>query len=170
MSSTQDLAEHEAESVEAVAAFHEDHRRQATPLQSGIDTVTDALGRPAVVISLLLGVIAWAAVTGALTGGAVDQPAFAWLELAGTLAALFVALLILVTQRREHELAERRAQFTLELALLADKKLAKTIALLEELRRDAPGLADRIDRESEDMAAPVDPEQVVAAIDEKESR
>ena len=67
----------------------------------------------------------------------------------------------------ENLLAERRDQLTLELAILADKKTAKVIALLEEMRRDAPALADRADPESEAMARPADPREVLTAIDRR---
>src|SRR4051812_14744114 len=110
----------------------------------------------------MLVVAAWIALTLTLTGGGVAQPSFAWLELAATVAALLVAMLILVTQRRQDKLADRRAQLTLELPVLADRKNAKIIALLEELRRDHPDVADRVDPESEEMATPADTTSVLA--------
>ncbi len=153
-----------AQSVEAVARFHRERYRRATGLQRSIDAVTDRLGRPAAVIVLLIVTGFWAGLAVWRGGGRVDQPSFAWLELAATLAALLVSVLILVTQRREDQLADRRAQLTLELALLADKKSAKIIALLEEFRRDQPDVADRIDPESDDMAKPTDPDAMAASI------
>lgn len=161
------LAQHVEDSVESVAQLHRDHYRRATPLQRFIDTATERLGRPLAPLVLFAAIGAWAGYAAWRGGGAVDQPAFAWLELAATVAALLISVLILVTQRREDQLADRRAQLTLELALLADRKSAKIIALLEELRRDQPNVADRIDAESDDMAKPADPEAVAASIDEK---
>lgn len=160
-----ELARPATQSIDELAEFHLEHYRHATPLQRAIDGVTERLGRPGVVIALFALIGAWIVFAAVRDDGRVDQPSFAWLELAATLAALLVALLILVTQRREDQLAERRSQLTLELALLADKRSAKIIALLEELRRDHPDLADRLDAESEEMAAPTDPHQVIAAID-----
>lgn len=159
------LAASAAKSIDELAEFHLEHYRHASRLQQGIDGVTERLGRPAVVIALVVLIGAWIGFAVMSGGGRVDRPSFAWLELAATLAALLVVLLILVTQRREDELAERRSQLTLELALLADKRGAKIVALLEELRRDHPNLANRLDTESQEMAAPTDPHQVIAAID-----
>jgi uncharacterized membrane protein len=82
---------------------------------------------------------------------------------------MLVAVLILVTQRREDQLAERRGQLTLELAILADKKNAKIIALLEELRHDHPEVSNRHDPVSQEMATPVDVPTVLAALDERAS-
>jgi uncharacterized membrane protein len=156
-----------ADTVDSLAEFHLAHYREASRLQQSIDWLTEQLGRPAVVIVILAGLACWTAYAAVTTGGGVDKPAFAWLELFGTLSALVVAVLILVTQRREDQLADRRAQLTLELALLADRKSSKIISLLEELRRDHPDVADRIDRETDDLATPADPKAVLAAIDEQ---
>jgi uncharacterized membrane protein len=161
------LAAHVAESVESVASLHLEHYRRATGLQRAIDAFNERLGRPSAVIVLVGVVAAWAGLAAWRGDGRVDQPSFAWLELAATVAALLVSVLILVTQRREDQLADRRAQLTLELALLADKKSAKIIALLEELRRDQPGVADRIDVQSDEMATPTDPEAVAASLQAK---
>jgi uncharacterized membrane protein len=159
------LADHVVESVESVASFHREHYRRSTAPQRIIDALTDHLGRPAAVIVLLAAIGLWAGLAAWRGDGRVDQPSFAWLELAATVAALLVSVLILVTQRREDQLADRRAQLILDLALLADKKSAKIIALLEELRRDQPDVADRIDAESIDMAEPTDADAVAASIE-----
>lgn len=160
------LEAHEAEVVEAVAAFHRQHYESASGLQRLIDGVTGGLGRPVVFVALVLGVGAIAGLTLA-AGGEPDGRAFAWLELGATLAALFVALAIMVSQRREDQLATRRSQLILELALLADRRGAKIVERLEALRRDAPDVEDRADEASDAMARPVDPEKAVAALEEK---
>ncbi|MBI1684173.1 DUF1003 domain-containing protein [Caulobacter hibisci] len=161
------MARHVEDSVEAVAKLHREHYGSATGLQRSIDKVTERLGRPATPLVVMAVVIGWATYASLRGGGGVDQPAFAWLELAATVAAFLVSILILVTQRREDQLADRRAQLTLELALLADRKSAKIIQLLEELRRDQPDVTDRVDTESDDMSKPTDPEAVAASIADK---
>ncbi len=162
-----ELTADEAESVEVVAEFQREHEHRATPLQHAIDSMTNALGRPATLIVTVVILLGWAVVAHVRTGGAVDEPIFAWLELAATLTALLVSIIILITQRREDELADRRAQLTLELALLADKKAAKIISLLQDLRRDHPELTDPDDAESEAMSTPADARAVVKALDAK---
>jgi uncharacterized membrane protein len=157
------LAEQGRESFEMVEAFRIDEAR--SHLQLLTDRTTDLIARPILIVILFLVVVLWVAGNLGAKGHAVDPSPFNLLGLAATLGGLLIALLILATQRREDRLAERRAQLTLELALLADKKSAKIIALLEEMRRDHPELADRIDPESEEMAKPADPNSVLAAID-----
>ena len=77
-----------------------------------------------------------------------------------TLAAFFITLLILTAQRHANELADKRAQLTLLIALLNEKKSAKIIELLEEQRRDNPFLTSRVDAQAAEMARAADPTEV----------
>ncbi len=72
-------------------------------------------------------------------------------------------------QRWEDQLAERRARLMLDLSLLADKKTAKLIELLEELRRDHPNVTNRVDQESDDLSTPADPKVILEKIDQQAS-
>lgn len=160
----ENLDQHVEESVDSLAALHRQHHEGSSGLQHGIDRVTDLLGRPLFALSLAAGVAAWILYARRSPEG-VHGAAFAWLELSATLAALFVAVLILVTQRRSDQLSERRAQLTLEMAIVADKKTAKIVELLEALRQDSPSIRDRTDAETDAMARPVDPEQILSALE-----
>jgi uncharacterized membrane protein len=154
-----------ADALETVAEIHRAHQQRCSALQRWIDVVTNRLGRPGTLIIAIMVILAWALVSWRLVGPDVDDPLFEWLSLLGTLSSLIISLVILVTQRRENEFAERRAELTLQLALLGEKKSAKVVALLEELRRDSPTVVDRVDRESEVMARSADARAVVAAFD-----
>jgi uncharacterized membrane protein len=161
------LADHVSETVDVITAFQQAHADAASPLQRAMDAITDRLGRPLLLAMVFLGLVAWIGATVVLVGSDVTLPSFTWLEMTATIFALLIAMLILVTQRRQDLLSERRAQLTLELAILADRKTAKLIALMEELRHDHPDLQDRDDDETREMAKPADPETVLAAIDER---
>ena len=95
-----------------------------------------------------------------------DPPPFEWLGLALALASLYMVLLVYATQRRDDQLAERRDQLTLELALLNEQKTAKLIQLIEEFRRDIPIVDNREDPQAEAMARPAEPERVLEAIEQ----
>ena len=99
-------------------------------------------------------------------GAAFEEFPFPELGLLATIAAVIIALLILTTQRHADELADRRAQLTLQIALLSEKKVAKIIELLEEQRRDNPLLASRTDHVANEMAVSVDPEVALARIEQ----
>ena len=162
-----DLPGHLIDSIDALSEFHLAHHRAASLTQRILDRLTALVGTPAALIAMVLGIALWTGLILAFNPSGGHLHAFSWLALAATCAALLVAVLILVTQRREDVLAERRSQLTLELAILADKKAAKIIALLEEMRRDTPHLSNRIDAESDEMATPTDVLEVVAAIDQR---
>ena len=161
------LSSHELDSVEAVATFHRDHHESASPAHRAMEALTGLLGRPTITIGLVAVLMICTALAARATQGQVDGPVFGWLAFGATVLGLLVALLILVTQQRADELAERRARLTLQLALLADRRSAKMIALLEELRRDEPGVPDRDDPESAAMATPTDPSAISEALEEK---
>lgn len=87
----------------------------------------------------------------------LEEPPFPELGLLVTIVALLVALLILTTQRHEQQLAEKRSQLTLQIAILSEGKIAKLIGMVDELRRAAPALASSPDAEAIAMAHPADP-------------
>jgi uncharacterized membrane protein len=158
---------HVEDTVEAVARFHAAHEAEATPLQRLIERVTRRAGRPAFVAVLTLLVGGWIGLNlslMALGRAPIDQPPFFWLQGAVALAALYMTVFILTTQRREDELAALRDQLTLELSILGEQKSAKIIGLLEELRRDDPNIADRLDEHADELARPADPNAVLGAL------
>ena len=67
-------------------------------------------------------------------------------------------------QRHDDEMATRREQITLELAILSEQKSAKIIALLEELRRNDPNQGNDRDEVAEAMAQPANAQVVLDAI------
>jgi uncharacterized membrane protein len=136
-------------------------------LQHAVDRVTALVGLPGFAAALTAAIVLWIAANllASLFGlRPVDPPPFVWLQGALTTGALYVATLILTTQRREDKLSSQRAQLLLELAILNDKKFAKIIELLEESRRDNPALTDRIDDEARTMSTPSDHRSVMGAI------
>ena len=164
------LPAHIEETVSAIARLHADHYDHASPLQRMVDRLTAGAGRPEFVALLATCALLWVGLNVLLPRFGlqpIDRPPFAWLSVVASLIALSMTCLILTTQRREDELADHREQLTLELAILGEQKMAKLIALVEELRRDHPGVHDRVDSEADAMSAPIDPQVVLDAIKER---
>ena len=162
--------DHAEQTVQRLVELHDAHQRDATPMQRLANRVTAMLGRPAAVALILLFIVGWMTGNDAaarLGIGAWEKFPFPDLAFFATIVALLVALLILTTQRHEQVLADRRAQLTLQIAMLSERKLAKLIAMIEEQRRDNPMLASRIDPEAEEMAKPADP---IASLEQIEAR
>lgn len=161
------LPAHIEETVKAIAQLHADHELQATPYQRLLELVTARVSRPSFLgfVTLLVG--GWLGgniVVTALGRRAIDPPPFSFLQSLLSLAALYMTLIILSTQRRADKLAAARDQLTLELAILGEQKTAKVIALMEEARRDNPLLQNRHDEEAHEMGQAADPVAVLDAI------
>ena len=167
--STPILPAHIEETVRAIADLHADHHRRSTGVQRFVDRLTGLIGQPGSVAVITVVVVVWVAanlLAPTLKLEPFDLPPFPWMATAAAIVALYVTVMILSTQRRENELSQLREHLTLELAILSEQKTAKTIALLEEMRRDNPLLRNRVDEEAEAMSQPADPSSVLEAIRE----
>jgi uncharacterized membrane protein len=139
---------------------------------SAPSTASHRLGRASFIATLTAFVVGWASLNCfvfALGYRAPDPPPFAWLAGASSLASLYLVILILTTQRGDDRLTQRRELLNLELPILSEQKIAKVVALLEELRHDSPHLHNRVDELAEVMAQPADPQSVIDALKETRS-
>lgn len=160
---------HVEEAIQAMAAMHDAHQAQATRLERMVDRVTATVAKPRFLIYVTAAIVLWVMVNSlskAVGGRATDAWPFTFLALLVSCAALFISVLILASQRRADRLANLREQMTLEMVLLTTQKTSKLIDLIEELRRDSPGVKDRVDKEAVEMADMPDHETVLNAIQE----
>ena len=167
LAASTDLPDHIENAIHAIGRLHAAHQRSATPLQRVVDRMTAIVAHPSFLAGVTLTVVVWIAGNMALlrtAGWAFDKGAFPWLQGAGELSAIYITALILMSQKRKDELSELREQLTLELAMIIEQKGAKIVSLIEELRRDSPHLADRVDAQAEAMSAPADHEAIAQAI------
>ena len=164
------LPEHVSQHVDTIAALHAHAESRVNFHQRAVEKVTAFLGRPLFLNLTLAFVACWVLVNVfSLRFGITrfDAPPFYWLQGLVTLGALLLTIVILITQNRQARLAERRAQLDLQVNLLAEQKIAKLIALVEELRRDMPSVRNRHDPEAEAMQQAADPHAVLEALEEK---
>ena len=156
------------DSIEHLAELHRQHDRATTPIQYIANWVTGMLGRPtslAIIFGLMIAWMAGNYLARRMGITVLEEFPFPDLAFVATLAAVVIALLILTTQRHQDQLAERRAQLTLQIATLSEKKIAKVIALLEEQRRENPMLVSRVDDEAEAMARSPNPAEHLESLD-----
>lgn len=164
---------HLAQNVETIASLRVRAEEELSAHQRRIEQLTAALGRPRSIYVVVTAAIAWAAMNtlGRRLGiPAVDPPPFQILQGLVGLSALLMTTMVLTTQNRQSRDDERRAHLDLQVNLLAEQKVAKLIALLEELRRDLPAVPDRVDPVAESMTEPVDPQVVLTVIEETAHR
>jgi uncharacterized membrane protein len=153
--------------AQATAQIRSAHQQETSWLQRNLDRLTAFVGWPGFIAILTMAVGVWMA-TNLLAAHwgikPLDAPPFAWLQMAASTSAIFVAVLILTTQRRADRLADHRSQLVLELVITTDRKISKIIELIEEQRRDSPTIANRVDGEAAIMSTPSDAHAVLKAI------
>jgi uncharacterized membrane protein len=160
---------HIEETIKAIARLHAEHRASATRYQRAVERVTSLLGQPGFLAAVTAFVVVWISLNSAIPVFGYrppDPPPFFWLTGFASLASLYLVVVIVSTQRRDDRLARHRELLKLELTILTEQKIAKAIALLEELRRDSPQIHDRVDPQADVMAQPADPQTVLDAIKE----
>lgn len=156
------------ENVATIASLRMRAQRNLSRHQKWIERFTAEVARPHSLYAIAVLACSWIAVNVAshrLGRVPLDPPPFAWLQGAISLVALLVTTMVLVTQSRQSRDFEQRAELELQINLLAEQKIAKLIALVEELRRDLPTVSNRVDPLAEVMQEPVDPHAVLSALE-----
>ena len=164
-----ELTGHVAQSIETIAHLHTESEGKVGRHQRAIERLTASIGHRWS-LNVIVGAVAiWivANTLGVRIGLApFDAPPFPWLQGAVSLSALLVATMVLTTQNRQAKNALQRGNLDLQVNLVAEQKIAKLIALLEELRRDLPSVRDRVDPVADAMAQAVDPGAVLTVLEQ----
>jgi uncharacterized membrane protein len=152
--------------IEAVTSLHAQEVRDIPIHQRWLEAIAMFFGRSAFLYCLLLIMAFW--IVGSLFESVLPfkLPPFSWSQQGLDAAALVISTGVLVRQTRQENFAEQRAQLMLQLNLLSEQKIAKIIALLEELRADLPNVSDRHDPEAAVMQEAADPIAVLEALQE----
>jgi uncharacterized membrane protein len=167
-----ELPSHVEQTVQTIAALHGQHQRQTSRAHRFVHATTRLVGSPifagafTVLLTLWVVINLYQLFVGHLP---LDPPPFPWVQTITSVLGFYVMVLILITQRHENRLEETRAQLTLQVAMLAERKNAKIIELLEQLRRDHPNIADRVDEDATAMSQPTDAEAVIEAINSSQA-
>ena len=162
-------AENVNENVTALTSLRARAEHGVSRHQRRIERFTAVVGQPKTLYLIMTLAVIWSASNVLAERFGLrpwDPPPFAWLQGAVGLGALLMTITILTTQNRQTRHAEERSQLDLQINMLAEQKVAKLIALLEELRRDIPTVRDRVDEVAESMQEPVDPHAVLSALEQ----
>ena len=162
-----ELPSHVEQTVQTIAALHGQHQRRTSRAQRFVHATTRIVGSPIFAGTFTVLLTIWVVINlYQLFVGQIpsDPPPFPWVQTVTSVLGFYLMVLILITQRHENRLEETRAQLTLQVAMLAEVKNAKIIELLEQLRRDHPNIADRVDEDATAMSQPTNAEAVIEAI------
>lgn len=159
-----------SQNIDAVLEFYAREDQKISYSQRIMERISRYIGQPVFLGIILIFVTLWilANVVLHLYGLAEFDPApYFWLQGIVGLGALLTSTVVLSKQNRFAKLEEQRAHLDLKVNLLTEQKTAKLIDLLEELRRDLPNVKNRHDPEVLAMQQPMNPELVLAALDER---
>lgn len=156
--------------IESIAELERRALAGTSHQQRAIEWFTHAVGRPRAVVFIVAFVAIWIAANLALLRSGrppFDAPPFYWLDGLLALAALLMTILILTSENRIGEAEERRTRLHLQISMLAERKTAKIVQLLEELRQDTPSVPNREDREAQEMTVATDPHEVAEELERR---
>ena len=159
------------ENIGTIAEFYARHEDHVSATQKVVEKTALFLGSPGYVFANVVFIVCWIAgnLLAADAGWTqVDEPPFFWLQGVVGLNAFIISTTVLIRQNRMSRLADRHAHLDLQVNLLTDEKSSKIIALLEELRRDMPGVRNKTDHEAEELAKPADARAVLSAIEREQ--
>jgi uncharacterized membrane protein len=162
------MPEHVGQKIQTIAELFAKTERRVGRHQLAIERLTEVFGQPLTAYVLACTVAAWTlgntlAPRFGLPAG--DPPPFLLLQSATCVAALLMTVAILTTQNRVARLAQQRAHLDLQVNLIAEEKIAKLVALIEDLRRDLPSVKDRRDSLADAMTEAVDLDAVASELD-----
>jgi uncharacterized membrane protein len=155
--------------LEPVLSFYAKAESRIDEHQRLVERLTEAIGRAHTVYFIVAVAAIWMAYNvfaSRLHLTSFDPPPFQWLQGLVGLAALVTTTMVLTTQNRQGRHAEHRSALDLQVNLVAEQKVAKLIALVEELRRDLPNVRNRKDPVADAMTRAVDPEMVSSILEE----
>jgi uncharacterized membrane protein len=157
------------QNVSAVLEFYTREEQKISRSQRVLERISLLVGQPAFLGVTLVFVASWMLANTVMRIHGVagfDPSPHHLLHGVISLAALLMATVVLIKQNRMSRLAEQRAHLDLKVMLLTEQKAAKMIDLLEELRRDMPNVRDRHDADAAAMQHAMNPDRVLAALDE----
>ena len=129
------------------------------------DTVTAFSGSMTFVYLHIAWFIAWVMLnTGHFGIAAFDPFPYGLLTMVVSLEAIFLSALVMITQNRLSDEAERRADLDLQVGLLAEHELTRALKMLEAIQKKL-GVEPGDDNELEDLELETMPEDVLAELD-----
>ena len=157
--------------IAAVRQFYTREESKLSRWQRLLERISHFIGKPAFAGIVLIFVAGWVLANVVLRELGLtefDAAPYFWLQGIVSLSALLTTTVVLGKQNRLAQLEVQRAHLDLKVTLLTEQKAAKLIDLLEELRRDLPNVKDRHDSDAAALKQAMNPDLVLAALDERE--
>ncbi len=164
------VTSHADEAIDAIADLEREAQEATSRHHRWIQRVTSRIGRPLTFYIVVTFVVLWMVsniVVLRTSGHTFDPPPFSWLQGMVSLSGLLVAILILTTANRVAQIDSSRDKLDLQINLLNERRTAKLIRMLDELRRDSPQVPTHNDPEVQQLSEHTDTQEVARAIEER---
>lgn len=156
-----------AQNIESILCAEDERRTRVPAIYRGISAVTAACGTPAFLAANAAVFAAWVAFNQWVY--AFDPYPFTLLLFAVSLEAIFLSILILISQNMAAAESERRHHLDLQMNLLAERELTALMRLVVDMA-DRAGLPAEKTAEVRSFAHETDPSGVLAQIVRAEHR
>lgn len=153
--------------IEAIAALEKKSIRSRTLVERGAERVTRVAGGVVFIAMHVLWFMVWIIANARLIPGVTpwDPFPFNFLTLVVSLEAIFLSLLVLMTQNRLTKDADKRAQLELQINMLAEQESTATLKMLEKICQHM-GI-DYEAEEQQQLAQNTDVNMLAKTLDEK---
>jgi uncharacterized membrane protein len=161
------------ENLEILASFKDGEEAQISGVQIVIERISRFFGSPAYFFFAVAFIVIWIIFNawGMHNGWRhVDAPPYSWLQGLVSCNALLLTVAVLIRQTRMAHVAEHRAHLDLQINLLTEQKVTKTLQIVHELTRELTALRRRPDAEVAEMTQPADAHALMHAIKEKQGQ
>jgi len=146
--------------------FHANLHFERTWTDEIADFLTMEFGTVAFLILNALFFVVWMAANLGLLGNRPFDPfPFNLLTMTVSLEAIFLSIIVLISQNKQSKVADIRQQIDFEINVRAEEEISKILELVDQLRK-AQGIKTR-DRELEEMKKPIDLQKIQKAAEEQ---
>ena len=154
--------------VEAIISLQAQQERNVPVHERILEMIAAARKPPRFLYAEIVFFTAWGICSHLSNIGLLDRefPKFNLRDQGIDVAALLISTGVLIHQTRQERFNNDRSHLILQLNLVTEQKIAKLIALVEELRVDLPDVQDRIDLEAELMQQATNPQVVLDILQE----
>ncbi len=160
------LPEQVIKNIEAIANHQDRYLQNSTVHQRGLDKIAAVFSQPQFLYAQIGFFTIWW-ICSYLSNRHIlpaDFPLFDLREEGLGVAGLLISTGVLIYQTRQEQVSEERSHLMLQLNLITEQKIAKLIALVEELRTDLPNVKNRADLEAEVMQQAIDPQAILEVL------
>ncbi|MBW4551411.1 MAG: DUF1003 domain-containing protein [Aphanocapsa sp. GSE-SYN-MK-11-07L] len=157
------LPEQVQKNIETIIGFQDQQKQNASAHDRVLEKVAAAFGQPRFLYLQFALLALWIAYSHLVKQGILSAgfPQFSFGSQGLDVASLMISTGVLIYQTRQEKLSEQQSHLMLQIDLLTEQKIAKLIALVEELRADLPDVKNRHDSEAKAMQQATDPQVII---------